>query len=398
LESYFLQSYFYFSLSLNKLAMKNGSLNFFEAMAVLLCGTIGAGILGIPYAVAKVGWTLGMVYIVLLGLIMLGLNLMLGEVTLRTGRPMQLAGLAGRYLGGTGKKIMAVTSLFSSFGALLAYLIGEGQILQGIFGGSSFFWSIIFWIGGSILVYFGLSLVKKVDIFLTLIILGVVLLISFLSVQKIELPHLQTVSFGNLLFPIGVILFAFQSSSAIPQAKNVLPVNQKKLKSIIILSSVVITVVYMLFATAVLGVTGNETTEVATVGLGKKLGMQILILANIFALFAMGSGFLNLSSAVKNVFLWDYKMTHLTSWVITTTIPLILFFLGFRSFINTIDLIGAVFGCVVAILIIMIYWQAKQKGDLEPHRYRLHHTLLLSVAVIAIYLIASIYSLIKQFV
>ncbi|MCX6778676.1 MAG: hypothetical protein NTU97_00385, partial [Candidatus Magasanikbacteria bacterium] len=222
--------------------MKNRSLTYFEAVAVLLCGTIGAGILGIPYAVAKVGWSLGMIYIILLGLIMLGLNLMLGEVALRTGQPMQLIGFAGRYLGKWGKRVMAVTSFFSAFGALLAYIIGVGQILEGIFGGTSFFWSVIFWALASIFVYFGLALLKKVDIFLTLIILGVVLIISFLSIKEIQLPHLQTASFANLLFPIGVILFAFQSSSAIPQAKNILPTDQKKLKKAIIFSSVIITV------------------------------------------------------------------------------------------------------------------------------------------------------------
>lgn len=375
--------------------MKKGSVSYFEAIAVLLCGTIGAGILGIPYAIAKVGWFLGVVYIILLGLIMLGLNLMLGEVTLRTGEPLQLAGLAGRYLGRTGKKIMAITSLFASFGALLAYIIGEGKILEGFFGLSSFFWSILFWVVGSVLVYFGLALVKKIDLFLTLIILGIIILISFLSIQKIELPYLQTVSFNNLLFPIGVILFAFQSFSSIPQAKDVLPANQKKLKEAIILSSLIIIIAYLLFATAILGVTGNETTEVATIGLGKKLGTSIFVLANIFGFFAMGSGFLNLAAAVKNIFIWDYKMSHLASWVITVGVPLGLFLIGFRSFINTLDLIGALFGCIVAILIIIIYWQAKQKGDLVPHKYHLHHTLLLSVVIIIIYLIASIYSLIK---
>ncbi|MCX6778677.1 MAG: hypothetical protein NTU97_00390, partial [Candidatus Magasanikbacteria bacterium] len=168
-----------------------------------------------------------------------------------------------------------------------------------------------------------------------------------------------------------------------------------KLKKAIIFSSVIITVTYILFSTAVLGVTGVETTEVATLGLGKKIGMHILILANVFAMFAMGSGFLNLAVAIKNSFLWDYKLPHLISWVLTACIPLALFFLGFRSFINTIDLIGAVFGGIVAVLIIIIYWQAKQKGDLEPSKYHLHHTLLLSIVIIVIYLIAAIYSLIK---
>lgn len=378
--------------------MKKESLSFFEAMAVLLCGTIGAGILGIPYAVNKVGWGLGMLYIILLGLLMLGLNLMLGDVALKTKQPMQLTGLAEFYLGKTSKKIMSVTMLFSSFGALLAYVIGAGQILFSLFGFSPFFWSIIFWLGGSFLVYFGLALVKKLDLFLSLIIVGIILLISFLSTSQIHLPHLQTISFSNLLFPIGVILFAFQSSSAILQAESLLPSSQKKLKQVIIFSSLVITVIYMFFSTAVLGVTGAATTEVATIGLGQRMGRGFLILVNAFSLFAMTSGFLNLSAAIKNVFLWDYKKSNLFSWIATISVPLLLFLCGFRSFIDTIDIIGSVLGCVVAVLIIMIYWRAKQKGDLSPDKFRMHHILLLSAVIIAIYLVTSVYTLFKQFI
>ncbi|HPV70424.1 MAG TPA: aromatic amino acid transport family protein [Candidatus Magasanikbacteria bacterium] len=378
--------------------MKKESLSFFEAMAVLLCGTIGAGILGIPYAVNKVGWGLGMLYIILLGLLMLGLNLMLGEVALKTKQPMQLTGLAEFYLGKTSKKIMALTMLFSSFGALLAYVIGAGQILASLFGGSLFFWSIAFWMAGSVLVYFGLALVKKLDLFLSLVIVGIILLISFLSMPEIHLPHLQTISFNNLLFPIGIILFAFQSSSAILQAESLLPSKQKKLKRVIIFSSLIITFVYAFFSTAVLGVTGSSTTEVATIGLGQKMGGSFLLLVNAFSLFAMTSGFLNLSSAIKNVFLWDYKKSNLFSWAATISVPLLLFLCGFRSFIKTVDIIGSVLGCVVAVLIIMIYWRAKQKGDLSSDKFRMHHILLLSAVIIAIYLVTSIYTLIKQFV
>lgn len=377
--------------------MENKSLSFFEAVAVMLGSVIGAGILGLPFAVAKVGWFIGLIYIATLGVLVMGLNLMLGEITLRTKEPMQLAGLAGKYLGRRGKTIMAAVTLFSSFGALLAYLIGEGEVLRGFFGGTAFFWSLLFWLVSSFFVYLGLSFVKKVDILLTLIILGIVLLISFISAPQIKLPHLSTVSFKNILLPFGVILFALQGASAIPQVKEILPSSQKRMKAAIVAASLVVISVYILFTTAVLGVTGKETTEVATLGLGKKLGASVLILANLFALFAMGTCFLNISLSLKRVFIWDFKVPRFWAWFLTAIIPLILFLFGLRSFIDTIDVVGSVFGSLSAILIIMIYWRAKQKGDLTPHRFRLHHTLLLSVLIIIVFAIASICGLMDRF-
>ena len=59
-------------------------LTLFQSVALITGGTIGAGVLSIPYAVSKVGLTIGLFYIVSLGLLMIGLNLLLGEVVSET--------------------------------------------------------------------------------------------------------------------------------------------------------------------------------------------------------------------------------------------------------------------------------------------------------------------------
>ena len=52
----------------------------FEAVALILSATIGAGVLGIPYTVSKVGLGVGLFYIVFLGILLMTLNLLVGEV------------------------------------------------------------------------------------------------------------------------------------------------------------------------------------------------------------------------------------------------------------------------------------------------------------------------------
>jgi len=54
-----------------------------EASATLIGTTIGAGILGIPYVIAQSGFLIGLFYILFLGLVMLTLNLYIGEVVLQ---------------------------------------------------------------------------------------------------------------------------------------------------------------------------------------------------------------------------------------------------------------------------------------------------------------------------
>ena len=59
----------------------------------MLCGTvIGAGVLGIPFVVAKAGFFVGILSIILLGLAVLALNLFVGEIVLRTPGNHQLPG------------------------------------------------------------------------------------------------------------------------------------------------------------------------------------------------------------------------------------------------------------------------------------------------------------------
>lgn len=370
--------------------MTNKSVSFFEAVAILVGSTIGAGILGIPFAVAKAGWLVGVVYLVCLGALLMGLNLMLGEIVARTKQPLQIPGLAAKYLGGRGKTFVTITTLFGAYGALLAYIIGEGYVLQALFGGNAFGWSLIFWAAAGVAVFFGLRLIKKLDMLLTLIIFVCLIVIVFWSAPSVRLPNLfGEISWLNLFLPYGVILFALQGAMAIPQVEDVLPHDQHRLKEAIVVGSLIPAVVYFIYMTAVIGVTGGLTTEVASIGLGQKLGYGAIIFGNVLALFTMGTAFLNGAMAIKRQFEWDYKMNRLAAWFLTISVPVVLFLIGARNFIQTIDIVGSVFGSISAIVIILIYWRAKQKGDLPVTQYKLHHTLLLSILIIIIFLVGA---------
>ncbi|MBS3140412.1 hypothetical protein J4479_05415 [Candidatus Woesearchaeota archaeon] len=84
-----------------------------------LVGTIiGAGILGIPYVVAKAGVLYGLILMVAIGIAFVYLNLFAGEVILRTNGHHQLTGYAGKYLGKIGKCFMALSLFVNIYGAL----------------------------------------------------------------------------------------------------------------------------------------------------------------------------------------------------------------------------------------------------------------------------------------
>ena len=108
----------------------------FLSTAFTLIGTIiGAGILGLPYVFSKTGFFVGLFWLIFLGVILIFVNLYMGEVTLRTKSIHQLPGYSKKYLGKWGKRIMFFAVIFGIYSALLAYLIGEGQSFSKLFSG-----------------------------------------------------------------------------------------------------------------------------------------------------------------------------------------------------------------------------------------------------------------------
>lgn len=357
--------------------------------------TIGAGVLGIPYVVAQVGLLVGLAYILFLGIVMLCLNLMIGEIAVRTKDSYQLPGLAGKYLGGWAKVLMSITIIFSGIGTLLAYLVGEGESLSGIFGGDPAWWTIIFWTVGSVLVWRGLQTVKVVEKVLSILVIGIILGLSLAF-----LPHVQVVNFGytnwsKFFLPFGVILFALHAAPSIAEAHALLPDSQRHFRKALIVGTLIPIFVYIIFALAVVGVMGKETTEIATLGLGVKFGSWVRILANVFAVFAMGTGFMGLGIALKQTLVWDWKVSSFLATFLVILAPLTLFMAGFRSFVNILGVVGGLFLGVEAILMALMYWKAKKTGDLPVDRYKLPVAGLLTFLVLVVFTAATVVSIIK---
>ena len=372
-------------------------LTLFQAVALIVSATIGAGILGIPYAISKVGLTVGIIYIVALGLIMMMLNLMLGEVAARTNSTLQLVGLANKYLGRVGGWIMTVLFYVMLLGILTIYIIGEGEALSALFGGSNFVWSLVFFVVGSALIFVGLRTIKTVEFVLSLGILFVVLLIAAFSFPHVEMHNVAYSNLAFLLFPYGVILFAFNGTNSIPEAHRILSNTNKNFKLAIIISGLINISVYTLFAFMVVGVTGSETTELATIGLGNKLGSSMHIFGNVFAVVAMASSFLMAGLALRDSMRWDYKMP---SWLASSTatfLPLLIFLAGFNSFIMMIDIVGGIFVGSQLLIVILIYWRAKSTGHLKPTIFNLHHAWLIMAVLILAFTFGAVYSVVKLF-
>ena len=125
----------------------------------------------------------------------------------------------------------------------------------------------------------------------------------------------------------------------------------------------------MLFALAVAGATGLQTSEVATIGLGAKFGNGVLVLGNIFAVLAMAGGFIGSGIALKQNLVWDNKLNKILAEFLVISVPILLFLAGLRQFISILSVSGGVFIAIEAIVLIIVCWRARKKGDLDASRY-----------------------------
>ncbi len=371
--------------------------NFFYAVAVLVGTIVGAGMFGIPYAVAQSGFLIGAIFLLVLTGAALLIHLIYGEIVCRTEEKHRLVGYAEHYLGKFGKAIAAIALIVGLLGALLVYIIISGEFLSiifaPIFGGSPFIYSLIFFAIGALAIFKDLALVKKLELVMTLFLVLIVFLIFFSGLPHIDFPNLKTIDFRYLFLPYGIILWALAGSSAIPELKEVVSLEGHKYKKVIIWGTIIPAVLYLLFMLIVVGITGKFTTAEAIQGLSGFLGRGIIILGAIFGLLAAMTSFFVIGIGIKKVFWYDYKINKNISWFLACFIPLLGFLLGLRGFIAIIGFLGVVFGAIEGTITILIYQKSKKIGNRQPE-YSLRIPGLIIYTLIAIFVLGLIYQVI----
>ena len=339
-----------------------------QGSSIIIGTIIGAGILGLPFAFMKAGFLTGLLVLIIISLCVIVLALFLGEVTLRTKKNYQLSGYTGIYLGKSIKNIQAILLLFGMYSALLAYTIGQGEILYNLFGGSKFIWSMAAYVVLGFLVIKGLDLIKRIEFIIGLLILGFIFVLAVLAKPHINLDYWTSFSLAKFFIPYGAILFACSGLVSIPEAKEIISANQaeKSLRAVILIGNIVPVLIYISFAALVIAVTGPATTEIATIGLTSVIGPTALIIGSLFSIIAMSSSFMTLGTAIKTTFQYDYKLKPLLAIILTLSIPLLAFILGLRNFFGIVSVSGALSIGLTGLISIWVFWQARKKGQRKP--------------------------------
>ncbi|MBI2411082.1 MAG: hypothetical protein HYV32_04295 [Candidatus Kerfeldbacteria bacterium] len=342
------------------------------ATATVIGSSIGVGIFAIPYAVMKSGFSIGFLYMMAIGGMMLFTLLAYGEVVLRTSGKHQFTGYAQRYLGAPGRVLANISFIFGIYGALIAYLIEIANIIEGlVFGMSGWpkeLYAVGFWCLAFFIIMAGLNALIRFEEFVTIGIMVLMLVVFFIGVSHVEAVNLATIHPQHFFFPYGVILFAFGSLACIPEIRNILVERHAahKMPQALAFGIGGVTILYTVFTVMVVGISGEQTTTSAIAGLGSALGPIVAVVGSLFGIMAIGNAFITSGFVLQEMYRYDFHYPKFFALFVALLIPLVLYLLHVTNFIQMISIIGAVSGGAQGVLIFEMFLRAKRTGDREP--------------------------------
>ena len=131
--------------------------------------------------------------------------------------------------------------------------------------------------------------------------------------------------------------------------------NKKQLKKIVIISTIVVSVFYLLFVLLILGIAGKNSDPTALQSLINFLPRSLVSIALLIGALATFVAFITQGMIFKKTLMYDLKIKHWQAVVMACCPPLILFLIGLKSFIPLISLTGGILLGIDGILILLMY-------------------------------------------
>ena len=357
-------------------ALKVTKLTLYEAVAIIVGANVGSGILGLAYSSRLAGWPILVLWLAVAGLFTTFSMLYVAESALRTKKPLQLPGLAEKYVGKVGSVLIFISVCANSIGCMVAYTTGSGNILCTLLGLPNWAGSLLFTVPGVLVVWFGLKATGLWEKFMStgmVVLLGIIVIASFLS-GKADVSRAVYANWTYAVPLLSSAIFCYIAQYAVPELARGMRHTPKKLPVAIILGMFITGVLLAVVPLAVLSLTGaEEVTQVATLAWGQALGTWALYTANIFALCAMMTSYWAVGGSMLTNIVDMFKLkdekdtkTRLIAIACTVLPPFILAYAGLVSFVDAIGWAGTFGGVIMSIVPVLMLNNARKKGDIEP--------------------------------
>jgi len=333
--------------------------NYFQAIAVMVGYVIGVGMFGLPFLISRAGLLSFFVILIILAFVQHFIHLIYANVILETPSSHRMAGYAGIYLGKFWKQVTFLAKLIGNYGALLAYIIITGiflnQLLGPYLGGNEFIYASILFFIEAIIVFFGIGMIARAELFMTILLLLVVAMISVKGLGVISTDNYLLVDWKYFFLPYGAMLFAIDGNGALPMVVRLVKRDKNLVKKVVKIGTFLPVLVIFVFTLMVVGISGGSTTPDALTGMGVVLKDGVIFFALIFGVLTMITSFFGVAESIKETLWWDYKFNKRIAWALAVFVPYFLYVFGFKDLIEIISFAGAIAGGISAIVLILIF-------------------------------------------
>lgn len=408
----------------------------YYALAIgTIAGTIiGVGMFGLPYVALQSGFFVVVLYLMFFGVIVGLSHLMYLEVTMRTRPPHRLTGYVGLYMGNRWKTATFIQGLISLWGTLLIYSIIAAKFLSlllplsvhtflssSVVGLLDFFslllnspistsfysrisnpemlLGILFFLFCAAIVWKGDEMIGKQELLFTFPMVLLIIIMFFVAFSSPAFPSgvIADIQAENWLLPYGITLFALSGFTAIPLIEHILaPAKKRGMKFnypfIVLFATLLCSFVYILFVWAVVGTSGQATSQDALSGLRDFMGNDIIVLGALLGIFAIYTSFISTGIELQKTFQEDYRIRKNLAFLGALGIPFLLYLINIQNFITLANFVGALMGGYVGAIMVYLFWKAQKEGTLHPP-FSLHISRPVGALLMIIFIVASLYAL-----
>ncbi|AJI52891.1 amino acid permease [Francisella philomiragia] len=382
----------------------------FGAIAIIAGTAIGAGMLGIPFAVAAVGFNYALMALFLVWIIMYATALLIVEANVSQPLGTDMDSIAHNILGKSGRVMNLLFYLLLLYSLLTAYIFMGGQLFETYvtswfnFGNDSFAKFLFTFVFG-FFIYKGIRVVFRVnELFLSLKVLAFVLFISFVAPQ-IRPAVLESRALGveYVWFSIPILVTSFGFHIVIPAIRNYFE-NDIVFKRTVAAGALAPLIVYLVWVMATLGTInlhgGNgfidlshsgKTLAEAYVSLGQRAP---LIFIRLFENFAIITSFLGVALALfsfnQDLYALNSRKKLIT--LIITLLPPLFFAIYFvNSFIAALGYASIFVSVLLIVQPALMVWAVRTKQGNNSILSKLYLSLILfcGMGIIALQLLVA---------
>ncbi len=341
---------------------------FFEGVFLLVGTIIGAGYLVLPYSFFKAGIFANLFWLLFLGCLITLLHLFYAEIVLATKSYHRFPGYVGLYLGKAAKYLATVSFIVGVFGSLLVYLLLGSHffklLLQPFFTIPVQLATLVFAVIVSLLVILKINLSARINFLITVVTLSLFLIISGFSFAKIDPANFFILPQESFFFPFGLVLFALVGSLVVPEITKLLDVEKQEkslIKPVIITGTLIPILIYALFAFGIFGATGEATTSDAISGLAKILPKELVLAGVLLAFLEIITSYITFGINTIETLRKDFGFSKFLAKLTTVALPLSLFAIGIKDFLNVMGFMGSVLTTMDSVLLALIFMALKNK-------------------------------------